>query len=395
MSKIFNRFKAIFGGLKSLTLIGAADIAASGISAIFWFYMASLLGAEQYGQVSYFLSIVSVASTISLFGFENVISVYVAKKVRLEPPVYIISILSAITTALVLFIMFDKIGISIYVLGATFFGLAGAEILANGLYKSYPKYLLSHKILMIVLSLGFYHLFGVDGIFLGMGVSFFPYLIRICRGFKDTKINFSLLRPRFGFILNSYVLNLSSVFNGSIDKLIIGPLVGFTLLGNYQLGIQFLTVLHIVPSIVYKYTLPQDAGGNPNKKLKKMTILFSTGLAIFGIIFAPIIIPILFPRYLESIQVIQIISISIIPTTVNLMFVSKFLAAEKNRIVLISSGIHMGVLIPVLVLLGRIYGINGMAAAFVLAISIETCYYWMADRYSRSNGSMDITKDNK
>ena len=379
MSKNWNKLRIVFNGLKNLTLIGVADIAASGISAVFWFYMASLLGAEQYGQISYFLSIVSIASTISLFGFENVISVYVAKKIRIEPPIYLISILSATVVSLVLFVMFGKIGISVYVFGAMFFGLASAEILANSLYRSYPKYLITHKGLMVVLSIGFYYLLGVDGVFLGIGISFFPYMLRICRGFKDAKLDFSLLRVRLDFILNSYVLNLSSVFSGSVDKLIIGPLVGFALLGDYQLGIQFLSVLYIIPSIVYKYTLPQDASGNPNKKLKKVTILFSAGLAGISIILAPFFIPIVFPKYLEAIHVIQIISISVIPTTINLMFISKFLAAEKNKIVLIGSGVHLTTLIPMLIWLGKSYGIDGMAAAFVIAVSIETLYYCIID----------------
>jgi len=374
----------IISRVRSLTLIGTADITASGIAAIFWFYMASLLGTEQYGQVSYFLSIVSIASTVSLFGFENTISVYVAKKVRVEPAIYIISIVSGVVTGIVLYLMFNHIGISVYVLGAIIFGLASAEIIANGLYKSYSKYLITHKILMVVLSIGFYHALGVDGIFLGIGIAFFPYLIRVFKGFKNATPNFSLLRARSHFILNSYFLNLSSVFNGSIDKLIIGPLVGFALLGNYQLGIQFLSVLHILPSIVYKYTLPQDAGGNPNKKLKKATILSSVGLAIFGITLSPIIVPAFFPQYNEAIQVIQIVSLSIIPTTINLMFTSKFLAAEKNRIILISSGIHLSVLVTSLILLGRMYGINGMAAALVLAISTESVYYYIINRHEKS-----------
>jgi O-antigen/teichoic acid export membrane protein len=377
MSKSWDRLKIIFGGFRNLTLIGTADIAASGISAIFWFYMASLLGAEQYGQVSYFLSIVSIASTVSLFGFENVVSVYLPKKIRIEPPVYIISIISTIATALVLFAIFNGVGISVYVLGAAFFGLASAEILANGLYRSYSKYLITHKGLMVAFAIGFYHLLGVEGVFLGIGISFFPYLLRIYRGFRGARPDFTLLRTRFSFILNSYVLNLSSVFSGSIDKIIIGPLVGFALLGNYQLGIQFLSVLHIIPSIVYKYTLPQDAGGNPNRKLKKATILFSAGLATLGIVLAPFFIPVLFPKYLEAIHVIQIISISIVPSTINLMFVSKFLAAEKNKIVLISSGVHLAVLVPSLIWLGKLYGINGMAIAFVFAVSIETIYYYI------------------
>jgi len=112
--------------------------------------------------------------------------------------------------------------------------------------------------------------------------------------------------------------------------------------------------------------------------------LSSVGLAIFGITLSPIIVPAFFPQYNEAIQVIQIVSLSIIPTTINLMFTSKFLAAEKNRIILISSGIHLSVLVTSLILLGRMYGINGMAAALVLAISTESVYYYIINRHEKS-----------
>ena len=49
--------------------------------------------------------------------------------------------------------------------------------------------------------------------------------------FKEMKIDFSLLRPRLGFIINNYFLLLSSGFHGQIDKILIAPILGFTVLG--------------------------------------------------------------------------------------------------------------------------------------------------------------------
>jgi len=79
---MWDKISDISSGLKGITIIGSSDIVGSLIGAVFWFYLASLLGAEQYGQISYFLSIASIASTISLLGTENAVSVYVAKSVN-------------------------------------------------------------------------------------------------------------------------------------------------------------------------------------------------------------------------------------------------------------------------------------------------------------------------
>src|SRR3989304_6244168 len=98
-------------------------------------------------------------------------------------------------------------------------------------------------------------------------------------------------------MMNSYVLDLSRTFSGQTDKLIVAPMLGFALLGNYQLGIQFFSLLILLPSIVFQYILPHDASGNPNRKLKKITILVSIFLAILGISLSPIVLPVLFPKF--------------------------------------------------------------------------------------------------
>lgn len=382
---MWDKINDISSGLKGITVIGSSDIAGSVIGAVFWFYLASLLGTEHYGQLSYFLSIASIASTVSLLGTENAISVYVAKNVKLESTIYLFPIIISSIAAVILYFLFSNLGVSVYVLGAVILGLAMSEILAKGLFQSYAKYLLLQKILMVVLSIGLYHIIGIDGILFGIGLAFFIYLVRIYKGFRETEIDFSLIKPRFKFLVNSYILNLVGTFNGTLDKLIIAPLVGFALLGNYQLGIQFISMMVILPAIVYKYVLPQDANGKPNIKLKQITVLSSVGISVLGIVLAPIIIPLLFPKFTESIAIIQIMSISLIPTTMNLMYTSKFLGNEKIKIVFIGSIIYLIILISAIVSLGILFGINGMAIAMVLSTSSETIFYFMVNRFKENN----------
>lgn len=381
----WDRIREISSNLRGLTFIGVSDIVASGISALFWFYMAALLGTESYGHVSYFLSIAGIASTLSMLGAENTISVYTPKNVRLESTIFFVVMLSGAIFAVITYFLFYDYGISIYILGAAMFGLVASEIVARGQYSSYSKYLIIQKILMVSLGIGLYYAIGIDGVILGLGISFFPYAIRIVKEFRASDIDFSLLKPRIGFMANSYVLNIASAFNGSVDKLIIAPMVGFALLGNYQLGIQFLAVLQIIPSIVYKYILPQDAGGNPNKKLKEVMILTSIGIAGLGIVLSPIIIPIAFPKFTEAIQIIQIMSVSVVATTINLTFISKFLGNEKIKIILISSGIYIGILTLSIILLGRVLGINGMATALVLATFAETIFFYIMNKFKEKD----------
>ena len=366
---------------KDLGIVGIGNITASLISGIFWFYFASLLGAEQYGEVSYYISIAVIASTLSFLGLGNAIIVYTAKGEKIQPPIFLVGMISSIITLVAVFLIFSQIGMSLYIVGYVIFSLATSEILGKKQYKNYSSYLVTQKILMVGFSLFFYYYMGLEGVILGIALSFFPYIKRIYSSMKNDKIDFSLVRPRIGFIINSYALDLSRTFSGYTDKLIVAPLFGFAILGNYQLGIQVLAVLTILPGIVYQYILPRDSSGDSNKKLKKLTITISIILAGLGFILAPIVLPILFPKFIESIEVIQIVSISVIPSTINLMYISKFLGNELSKIVLIGSGIFLSVQIVSIFLLGELFGVNGVAAALVLGSSAEAIFLISVNKF--------------
>jgi len=226
-----------------------------------------------------------------------------------------------------------------------------------------------------------YYTIGFEGVILGMAMSFFPYFIVIVKEIRKSKIDFNLLKQRKEFIFNNYLLDVIGAFNGSLDKLIILPLFGFVLLGNYQLAQQFFLILIIIPSMVFQYILPHDSSGNSNKKLKKAVIVFSIISAILGITLAPILIPIFFVEFNESINLIQIISLAIIPSTIIMTYTSKFLGIGKSKIVLIGSVIFLSIQIPSIFIFGNIVGINGVAVSLVIASSAQATYLILIERF--------------
>jgi len=211
-----------------------------------------------------------------------------------------------------------------------------------------------------------YYTLGVEGIILGYGLSYFPYGFVLYKTLKNSKINFYLLKEKFGFISNNYVAGLATAFSSHVDRLILGGLFGFALLGNYQLSIQFLVVLTILPSIVFQYILPRESSGLSNNKLKNITIVISVLMVILVVTLSPVIIPWMFPQFEESILILQIGIFSLIPRTIVLMHTSKFLSIENSRVVLISTGIFLILQISGIFILGEIFGIYGAALALVL-----------------------------
>jgi len=369
--------------LSNLTSIGIADVSAKGISAIFWFYIAAILGPEGYGEITYFLSIAIIASNVALLGSVNTIIVYTAKNVKIQSTLYFLTLISGSITSIIVFFIFYDIGTSFLILGYVIFGLVSSELLGYKLYKNYSKYIITQRALMIVLSIGLFYIFGQDGILVGIALSFSPYIVGIIRGFKKTKINFNLIKERASFLRNSYLQTLAATLNNTIDKIIIAPLFGFALLGNYSLGIQFLTLLQIIPLTVSKYIIPQDSSGKENKKLKKITILTAVCLSVLGLTIGPTVITFIFPEFREAGSIIWIVSLSIVPYTVGLMYHSKFLGQEKSRQVLISSVIWIVSQILGIVILGSIYETNGIAGALVLGATASAIYVVIADELDK------------
>ena len=122
MTSDWNSIWKSISKLRDLTTLGIANIGATGILGIFWFYIASLLGTEGYGEVSYFLAIAGVAYIIAMFGTGNTIIVYTAKEKKIQSSLYFLALISSLITSLIVFIIFNHLGISLFVIGSVIFG---------------------------------------------------------------------------------------------------------------------------------------------------------------------------------------------------------------------------------------------------------------------------------
>ena len=376
-------FKEKIFGHKDLVSIGSANLLGNGISAIFWFSLASLINPEEYGQIHYFLGIAGMAQLLSLISTTNALQVYVAKNIKIHSTLFFISIIAGIVSSLVVFLFFSRTDTSLLVLGYIIFELSNGFLLGKKLFSNYAKFFLTQKILTVIFGLGLYFTFGVDGIIFGLVLSYVPYIWILVNEFRNTRIDFSLLKPRKGFLINNYGINISGAVGGQMDKLIIAPILGFELLGNYSLAMQFFVILLLLPTTVFKYLLTQDSSGKNTKNLKKNTIFASVGLTTFGIVILPMIIPILFPNYIDTVIAIQIISVAIIPSTIGIFYDSKLLSIEKSKFLVIGKGIGLFTMISGFVILGPIYGIIGLAVTLVVSSCLQTLVVIIASKTIR------------
>ena len=385
MKNNWNNFKDSIIGQKGLFSIGFADIVGSGISAFFWLYIASQLSPDAYGEIIYFISIAGLAQLVSLIGSSNALTVYTAKNVKIQSTLFFVSILATAVSLVVITIFLDRIDVGLLAVGYVVFMLVNSVMLGKKLFIKYSKLILSQKILTLILGLGLYFVFDVYGIIYGLALSYIPHLIIFVREFSRTKIDFTLLKPRKGFIMNNYVMNLAAGLGGIVDKLIIVPVLGLALLGNYSLAAQMLTMMMVFSAVVYKYLLPLDASGESTKKIRKIALILSIIIAVLGVTILPNVIDWIFPKFIDAKDAIQIMSIGVIPGTISILYGSKFLAMEKSKIVMTPKLISLGVVIGGFLYFGPIYGTIGLAWVIVTALIQESIFLFIMNRMLRTS----------
>ena len=366
--------------IKDISAIGGADVFGTAMSAVFWFYLASQIEPSSYGEIHWFLGIAGIFSTIALFGTVNTLTVYAAKKIQIQSTLNFISLSASVILSLIVIVLFPSfytIDIGIILIAYVINTLAIGDLLGRKQYTSYSKYTLVQKGLTLGLGFLFYHLFGYEAIILALACSYMFYIKRIYSIFREMKIDFGLIKQKIGFITNNYLAFLLSgaVGGGQLDKIIVAPLLGFAILGNYSLALQIINIMMIFPSVLYKYLLPEESTGASNKRVKIFVIIFSISVSALGIFIAPMLIENFFPKFTESVDAIRIMSLSVIPSSIALILEAQFLGKERSKIVIIGTGISLVFLTIGMIVLGSWIGIIGVAWSLVIATTAKTFFY--------------------
>ena len=372
-------------GIKGILSLSVGDYGGAIIVSAFWFLIAFLISPEEYGEIHYFIGIAGLAFSISLLTTQETIVVYTAKNVKLAPTLFLISLIAGGIAAVVITALFSRVDSSFLLLGFIVNDLAIGYIVGKKLFTKYPKYFLLQKSLTFVLGISFFYLFGVEGIIFAIALSYGHFLFIIAKVFRTSSIDFSLLKKHRGFIGNNYFMNVSGAVRSHIDKIIIVPLIGFEILGNYALALQIYAVLMIFSNIIYRYALPHDASGTSTRKIKLIGLSYAVGVSMLGFTILPMIVPQIFEKFNDIGPAIQIISLAIIPTTIGLFYTSQILGREKSSVILASRILGSISIIAMLVVLAPLYGMVGAASAFVLSALVGCVFLVCAEYYRTHN----------
>jgi len=365
--------------IKGIGIIGSTDILRNVLVGIFWLYVANILEPKEYGEISYLISIASIGAIFSSIATENVITVYAAKRIEIIKILAVISIITSIFGSVLLILLFERLDIGILSIGLVLNNIGIGHILGRKEFVNYSKFMFIQKGLTIILGLVAIHFFSYEGLIFAIGFSYIIFIIRIVKIIRESKLNFSLLKEKWKFISENYLMMLVGAAINQLDKILIMPMLGLVVLGNYSLAIQILVILNSFSAIIFKFILPQDSTNISTRNIKKYLIIISIGISILGFFTLPEIISSFFPKYIGAIDAIKILSLEVVPSSIIAILTSKFLSLEKSRIILIANGIGLITLIVGIIILGPIYGIVGLATAYLLSTistAIFTGYYY-------------------
>jgi len=208
---------------KNSIILTASNFLGVLVNGMFWFYFATTLDKDEFGELGYLLSFATVGFAFANVGLSSMIVVYGAKKENVIQPAFEISLISTSIVSVIVFLLTTDIWLFLIVWGLSIFNLMTAEQISQKSYISYSKYNLLRRFLVIIFTIALYPIFGIPGILVGFFLSNIPSFKILFRLVKLKKFSFyTLLKPKRNFMIHSYFLDLSQTLFWWGDKLLIG-----------------------------------------------------------------------------------------------------------------------------------------------------------------------------
>jgi len=370
-----------FDSIKKVMFFGSSNLLASAIGGIFWLYIASIMTREEYGELGYLISFAYLGSTFALLGLRRTIIVYGAKEKEILGPSYALCFVSASVIGLIVYFITNNLSVVFLLFGIVFFVLSTSGLISKQKYNLFSKYKILRSILAVILGLSLFFILGIDGIILGYFFSNLPLLIEVLKRLHLVKPSFKIFKEKKLFMIENSLSELSHQLFWWGDKIIIANMLGFSFLGSFHLASQYILLLNNVPLIATLYFLPLESINKKNKKLKIYFVIIVIILILISIFVVPIFLDNFFTQYSESIILIQIMSVGIIPLTLVSIYESEYLGKEKSRIVLIGSGIGVISYFILIPLLFMIWETLGIGLAFLISSSFRALFYVMIKKF--------------
>lgn len=356
----------------NFSYVALGKMIGAGLQAIFYFILAIFLEPTIYGELSYIIAIAGTGSIMARFGLNHTITVYQAKgESNLANQINVLALITICVTALI--VLTIDLFSALLLLSLSFFVMNQHNLLGLKKYKTYMILTLAKNGSLLLIPLSLFFIFDISGILIGMAISNILFSFNFLTKIKKNICSFVHIKRNFRTILHNFGVDASINLSRNIDKLFIVPILGFTYVGIYQLNLQILFALEIIPLSLHSFLLSEEASGKTHSKLILIVIFISIILSVLLIIFSPVLIDTLFPKYAEGIPSLQILIISLIPLSISSIFNAKLQAKESTKIGY-SALLRIGLLIVLIIILGNWYGLIGLSLSVLFSSIAYTTF---------------------
>lgn len=368
-------------GTKGFLLLTVSNFVSVAILGFFWIFLASITEKSEYGEIGFWISIAYVGAAFAAFGLPKTMIVYGSRKENIVFPIYGVGFLSSAIVAIITYVIFSNVFLSLLIFGLIVFQLYQSELNSKRRYVKMSLFKLLRSVVTVIFAITLYYYLGEIGIVFGFLIGTFPSFVGVYNFIRADRIGITVLKLKIKFMLNNWFSDLAknNYFWG--DKIIVGVLFGFSILGSYQLASQYFLLLNIFPIAVASYLLPSESVKRSEKKIKILALMIACLLAIISLVVVPSFVDIFFPQYQESILPMQIMSLAVIPFTIFAIQESKLLGNEQSKVVMIGSIFGVGIYFVLVIILGNWFGLVGLAVAFLIGSTLRIVFYSLAEHF--------------
>lgn len=359
-----------------------SDIISTIIGSVFWFYLATILAKNEYGELQLLISIAGLALGFAMIANNNSVIVYEAKHLDLRRTLFLISFLIGGAVSVIMFMIYSRFDIILLTFGMMLEEMIIGYFIGKKFFTKYAIFIILQKALMIVLGIGLYLIIGIEGILYGIGLSYMILIPLVIKSIKESKFNFPLFRKNFGFIINNYGLRLIIYSRRNLDKIIIVPVLGTAVLGEYALAIHVYTAMVMFTTISNKFLLVNEAT-KTNSKFRIIVLTIAGMISLLGVTIGPHVIPVIFPNYSGVAEVIPIFSLTVLPNAVITIYSTKFLGEQNSKVTIIGAIIHTIIYISLIIVLGSSFGLFGLSVSFLVSSVFYAIFLLFIDRIKR------------
>lgn len=369
------------GGSKHFSFVIIGRTISSGLQSLFYLIFAAFLTPESYGNLSYLIAIAGTSSMFARFGSNQTITIFQAKEENTLAN-QLNSVVIIFATLISIFLLSIDYFVAVLCFSMTVFVMNIHNLIGLKHYKKYMMVDIIKGGLIVTIPISLYFVLDIPGILLGVALSYLIPSFSLLKFSNFSKSMWKSLAKKYKILLHNFGVDVSIRAYRLVDKLVIFPILGFSSLGVYQLNLQILFAIEILPLALHTFLLSEESSGGEHKKISYLVILSSFIIALIVIFVSPFFINELFPQYSEGIPSLQIMIFSIVPLSIIAILNAKLQSKESTKVGY-SVFVRTGSLLVLLAFLGSIYGLNGLAVAVLGSTILHAIFLFILTRIEK------------